>query len=231
MPYQWVLFDADETLFHFDNFSGLQAMFLKYDITFTQADFESYQSINKPLWVKYQNQEITADQLQTQRFEHWSQKLGVSANTLNNEFLDSMAEICQPLEGALELVQYLDSQDIKMGIITNGFAKLQQIRLERTHFKPYFSLLVISELVGVAKPHRNIFQYAHEKMGLPVKSNVLMVGDTLESDILGGNNFGFDTCWLNAHNKEQDEKIQPNLEVSCLGDLLRQLKAMNYKAI
>ncbi|MEO9274289.1 pyrimidine 5'-nucleotidase [Marinomonas sp. 5E14-1] len=224
MTYQWVLFDADETLFHFDNFSGLQAMFLKYDITFTQADFESYQSINKPLWVKYQNQEITADELQTQRFESWSQKLGINANTLNNEFLDSMAEICQPLTGALELVQYLDSQNIKMGIITNGFAKLQHIRLERTNFKPYFSLLIVSELVGVAKPHKDIFQYTHEQMGSPEKSHVLMVGDTLESDILGGNDFGFDTCWLNAHNKKHDETIQPNLEVSSLSDLLTHFK-------
>ncbi len=63
-----ILFDADETLFHFDAFAGLQRMFTRYDVQFSDRDYADYQAINKPLWVDYQNGTITAAQLQTQRF-------------------------------------------------------------------------------------------------------------------------------------------------------------------
>jgi len=228
MKYQWILFDADETLFHFDNLSGLTTMFARYGVNFTQSDFEEYQSVNKPLWVQYQNGEITAQQLQITRFTQWGNKLNVQPKELNEQFLDAMAEICKPLPGALELVTTLHKQGVKMGIITNGFAQLQEIRLQRTGFKPYFSPVVISELVGVAKPHIDIFTYALTKMDNPAPEQVLMVGDTLESDIVGGNNAGFDTCWLNHHrdldsrsgSKQTNTEITFTYQVNSLTELL-----------
>ena len=51
----WIFFDADETLFTFDSFTGLQRMFLDYSVTFTAEDFQDYQAVNKPPWVDYQN--------------------------------------------------------------------------------------------------------------------------------------------------------------------------------
>jgi FMN phosphatase YigB (HAD superfamily) len=111
-----------------------------------------------------------------------------------------------------------------MGIITNGFTQLQHIRLERTGFLPYFSPVVISELVGVAKPNALIFEDALRKMNHPDKKHVLMVGDTLESDILGGNSFGFDTCWLNHHSKQHPAEITPTHQISSLTELLAWLK-------
>jgi 5'-nucleotidase len=59
MKWDWIFFDADETLFTFDSFSGLQRMFLDYSVTFTAEDFQDYQAVNKPLWVDYQNGAIT----------------------------------------------------------------------------------------------------------------------------------------------------------------------------
>lgn len=224
MKYQWILFDADETLFHFDNFAGLKHMFTQHGVTFEQTEYDEYQAVNKPLWVEYQNGQISAEQLQTRRFKLWSDRLAISAKELNKQFLDSMAEICKTLPGAIELVRHLHENKINMGIITNGFAQLQHIRLERTGFLPYFSPVVISELVGVAKPHPKIFEHALEQMGSPNKNHVLMVGDTLESDILGGNNFGFDTCWLNHHNKTYPKEVCPTYQVSSLNELLDRFK-------
>ena len=148
MNWDWILFDADETLFTFDAFGGLQRMFLDYSVTFTAEDFQDYQAINKPLWVDYQNGAISALQLQHQRFEGWSERLSVPAGDLNAAFLNAMAEICVPLPGAVSLLNALKDK-VKIGIITNGFTALQQIRLERTGLRDYFDLLVISEQVGV----------------------------------------------------------------------------------
>ena len=70
-PYEWILFDADETLFEFDALRGLKLMFSRFSINFSDADFSEYQLVNKPLWVQYQNGEISATQLQYQRFQSW----------------------------------------------------------------------------------------------------------------------------------------------------------------
>lgn len=157
MKYQWILFDADETLFHFDAYQGLKLMFSRFNVEFSAQDFDHYQLVNKPLWVDYQDGKISATQLQNTRFEMWAEKLGVTATRLNSEFLLAMADICSLLPGARELVDALSGK-VNMGIITNGFTELQTIRLERTGFKDIFSPLIISEQVGVAKPDvRNNF--------------------------------------------------------------------------
>ena len=200
MKWDWIFFDADETLFTFDSFGGLQRMFLDYSVTFTAEDFQDYQAVNKPLWVDYQNGAITALQLQHQRFDVWAERLNVSPGVLNEAFLNAMADICAPLPGAVSLLDSLKGK-VKLGIITNGFTALQQIRLERTGLRDHFDALVISEEVGVPKPDPRIFDYALAQAGNPDRDRVLMVGDTAESDILGGMRSGLSTVWLNAHGR------------------------------
>ena len=180
MKWDWIFFDADETLFTFDSFGGLQRMFLDYSVTFTAEDFQDYQAVNKPLWVDYQNGAITALQLQHQRFDVWAERLNVSPGALNEAFLNAMADICAPLPGAVSLLDSLKGK-VKLGIITNGFTALQQIRLERTGLRDHFDALVISEEVGVPKPDPRIFDYALAQAGNPDRDRVLMVGDTAES--------------------------------------------------
>ncbi|WP_100752618.1 pyrimidine 5'-nucleotidase [Vibrio salilacus] len=218
MKYDWILFDADETLFHFDAFKGMQLMFSRKGVEFTQQDFADYQTINKPLWVDYQDGKITAAQLKHNRFIEWAEKLQTTTAELNSAFLEAMADICTLLPGARELMDAVHGR-AKMGIITNGFTELQAIRLERTEIAHYFEHVIISEQVGVAKPDQAIFNHALEKMGTPCKSKVLMVGDNQHSDILGGINFGIETCWLNHQGVEQDSNISPNYTVSSLHEL------------
>lgn len=227
--YEWILFDADDTLFRFDAFHGLTLLFSNYNIPFTKDDYDAYQTINKSLWVEYQDGDISAEKLQCQRFEAWGNKLNVSPLDLNRAFLNIMADVCDPLEGAKNLLEFLRGK-AKLGIITNGFTALQQARLTRTGLNDYFELLVISEQVGCAKPHLAIFEHAFSAMGNPDPKNVLMVGDTLESDILGGLNAGLDTCWMNADNKQSSENIKPLYQVSSLNELEKMLNK-GYGAI
>ncbi|MDN4629561.1 pyrimidine 5'-nucleotidase [Erwinia sp. BC051422] len=216
--WDWILFDADDTLFHFDAYAGLQRLFQQYDVVFSPDDYQQYQSVNKPLWVEYQNGAITALQLQHQRFQGWADRLNVTPLDLNNGFLSAMAELCLPLTGAVNLLNRLKGK-VKMGIITNGFTALQQTRLERTGFLDYFDLLVISEQVGHAKPHPAIFDHALEKMGNPSRERVMMVGDNPDSDILGGMRAGLATCWLNADNRPLPDGIAPTWQVATLQEL------------
>ena len=224
MKYQWILFDADETLFHFDAFAGLQLMFSRHNYHFDASQYSDYQAINLPLWQQYQQGDISAKQLQVSRFTPWANKLNTSASALNSAFMQAMADICTPLPGATELIGALKGR-VNMGIITNGFTELQQIRLERSGFADVFSPLVISEQVGVAKPHIDIFNHAFAQMGHPPKQHILMVGDNPHADIQGGINAGIDTCWLNRHGAAAPEGITAHYEVSSLTQLQQWLLA------
>ena len=137
---------------------------------------------------------------------------------LNSDFLTAMADICTPLAGAKTLIKAL-SQHAKLGIITNGFTALQEIRLQRTGLADFFDVLIISEQVGVAKPDPKIFDYACEQMKMTQRQHILMVGDNPDSDILGGINAGMDTCWLNTEQKTQPATINPTYIVSSLAEL------------
>jgi len=216
--YRWILFDADETLFHFDAFAGLKLMFSRFDVEFNAEDFATYQQVNKPLWVEYQKGLISAAHLQQTRFHSWASKLAVTPQQLNSQFLTAMADICLPLPGARELIDSLSGR-VNLGIITNGFTELQSVRLSRTGFQDAFNPVVISEQLGKAKPDVAIFDYALSLMGAPQKQHVLMVGDNLHSDILGGINAGIDTCWINHHNEPVIDDISPSYQVRNLTEL------------
>jgi 5'-nucleotidase len=218
MHYQWILFDADDTLFHFDALSGLTRMFAAFGVNFTEQDYQHYQTLSKPLWVDYQNGTISAEQLQHRRFQHWADRLAVTTQRLNSDFLAVMADICTLLPGARELILALQGK-AKLGIITNGFTAMQHSRLERVGLQHAFSTLVISEQVGIAKPDTGIFEHAFERMGRPPKERILMVGDNPHSDILGGINAGIHTCWLNVDAKPAPAGITPHHEVSSLNQL------------
>ncbi|AHG74016.1 HAD superfamily haloacid dehalogenase hydrolase [Mannheimia sp. USDA-ARS-USMARC-1261] len=219
MKYQWVLFDADETLFSFNSYFGLKAMLARYQIDFSEQDYQDFQAINKPLWVAYQNNEITAQDIQTRRFAKLSEQTGVEPFRLNQELMAEMALISQPLAGVIETLNALYGK-VKMGIITNGFTELQQKRLDNTQTSHFFDIVVISEQIGAAKPDRQVFDYAFALMDEFDRTKVLMVGDTLASDILGGNNSGIDTCWLNTLNLKNETNIKPTYEINTINQII-----------
>ena len=105
--------------------------------------FRTIRPLTKPLWVDYQNGAITSLQLQHGRFESWAERLNVEPGKPNEAFINAMAEIWYAVAGAVSLLNAIRG-NAKIGIITNGFSALQQVRLERTGLRDYFDLLVIS---------------------------------------------------------------------------------------
>ena len=218
MKYRWILFDADETLFHFDAYKGLKLMFSRLGVNFSDEEFHAFEAVNMPLWQDYQEGKISAKELRHNRFAYWADRLSTTTEQLNEAFLSAMADICTLLPGVKQLIESIGDR-AHLGIITNGFTELQQVRLERTGLDGAIKTLVISEQVGVAKPHPAIFEHALEQMDFPPKEQVLMVGDNPHSDILGGIKAGLHTCWLNLHGSEKPEGIEPHYEISSMDEL------------
>lgn len=216
--YDWVLFDVDKTLFHFDAFSGLQRMFSQFGADFTREHYQDYQTLNVDLWKQYGEGLISASELRNRRFMVWSDKVGQSTEVLSEAFLNAMADLSLPLDGAMDLIDSLRGE-FQLGIITNGFAEFLTKRLEKHGLHDHFDVVVSSDVAGVAKPHPDIFHYAARLMQQPLSERVLMVGDTLETDILGGHHAGVHTCWLNPSHEVQSDDIVPHYQVQSLSEI------------
>lgn len=219
MKYQWILFDADETLFSFDSYLGLQSMLKRYGVEFSKQDYQAFQAINQPLWVAYQNQEISIEQLQRTRFAKLAEEIGKDPLVLNQELMVEMAFISKPLPNTVMMLNALYGK-VKMGIITNGLSSLQQKRLENTQTAIFFEWVIASETIGVAKPNNQIFEAAFSQMGDFDKEKVLMVGDSLTSDILGAYRVGIDSCWFNPQHKLNETSIKPIYEIHSIEELI-----------
>ena len=123
-------------------------------------------------------------------------------------------------EDAFELISELKNHH-RLAIITNGLTKVQTRRIKGSILAQFFEEIVISEEIKISKPNPEIFAHTLNKLGQKDKSSVLMVGDSLSSDIKGGILFGVDTCWYNPEKKAGSIEIQPTYEIQHLLDLCR----------
>jgi putative hydrolase of the HAD superfamily len=121
-------------------------------------------------------------------------------------------------DGSLEIIEHL-SKNYKLSIITNGLTSVQENRIRNSVIAKHFEDVVISEEISISKPNPEIFEHALKNIHHTNKNTVLMVGDSLTSDIQGGINLGIDTCWYNPNKLENNSKIMPTYEVSKFEEL------------
>jgi putative hydrolase of the HAD superfamily len=221
--YKWLLFDADGTLFDYDLAEGvaLQKTFLQIGHQFEAYYLDEYRRINNQIWLAFEEGKITQTRLKTRRFELLFETINLSYNTqdFSSQYLDNLAQCTQLIDGAEDIFKVLG--DIyKIAIITNGLGEVQRPRLERSSLCEYIREIIISEEVGAAKPDRKIFEAAFERMNNPAKSEVLMIGDSITSDILGGINYGLDTCWFNPRERGNNYPLTSTYEIRKLSELL-----------
>lgn len=221
--YKWYLFDADGTLFDYDGAeaTALKRTFEEFELGYGPTFAQTYRRINAEIWSEFEQGRISQSRLRTRRFELLFESLQVECNpeTFSTTYLRNLAEGSELIEGAEEVVRTLRDQATLM-IITNGLADVQRPRFASSTIGDCFVDLVISEEVGEAKPGQKIFDVAFEKMHYPKKEEVLIVGDSLTSDIQGGNNYGIDTCWFNPGQKPSDGTVKATYQIADLHELL-----------
>ena len=218
--YQAVLFDADKTLFSFDDRHGLEKLFTDFSLKLSDEQYAAYKTLNSALWEQYHNHAITTDIIKKTRFQAFSSLFDKTSEEINTLFLEAMLAVSEPLEGAQALLDTLRRHGIKTGIITNGLTHIQARRVKRAGFDSYIDALIVSEAVGKAKPHPDIFRHALTELRIENSRRVLMVGDSLETDIAGGKAVNMDTCWLASSDAEQEIDIKPTFQIATLQELL-----------
>lgn len=184
----------------------------------------SYNEISKGLWYDLEQGHMTLSELKVERFKRLFLQHGLTVipEIFSQTYLDNLSKEVHMIDGVEDMLTSLSS--CRLVILTNGFHEVQIARIARSSIKYIFEAIITSEESGFQKPQAEIFEYAFGKLDISNKQNVLMVGDSLSSDIQGGNNFGIDTCWFNPNKKENVTTIKPTYEITNYEELVQIVK-------
>ncbi len=200
-----VFFDLDHTLWDFERNSALafETVLKNHEIGVDVPAFlEAYHPINLHYWKEFREGAINQQQLRYQRLKATFEALSCPVNDeliemLSVTYLAQLPTHTHLCTGAQELLEYLQPQ-YRLHIITNGFEEVQFQKLTRSGIHSYFNEIVHSETIGIKKPDRRIFEWALEKARVAPQQAV-MIGDSLEVDILGAKEAGMHAIHVNAH--------------------------------
>lgn len=228
MKYEIILFDADDTLFDFKKSEreAFKNTILEFNIEYDENyHLKIYQTINTAIWKDFEEGHITQEKLKVERFRRLSDSLNVNfdENKFAKAYMKHLSNASFLFEDSLELVESLH-ENYRLAIVSNGLKEVQNKRIKQSTISKYFEEIVVSEEVKVSKPDPKIFEYALKNIKHTDKSKVLIVGDSLTSDIQGGINFGIDTCWYNPKKNENKIGIIPTYEISNFIELKHILK-------
>lgn len=224
MKYNLFLFDLDDTLLDFQASEKLsfKSTFNNFNISDDLIDalHKTYKVENNLLWKQIEKGEIDKDFLKVERFKRTLDihKIEIPPHKMSDFYLEQLPKNVVLIDGAVEILAHLKSFG-EIGIITNGIEATQRQRINNSPLKDYIDFIAVSEECGYAKPDIRFFEYAASKASVFIKDKTIIVGDRIEADILGANNFGIDSCWFNPHDQPLIEGVLPSYVVKSLHDI------------
>lgn len=229
MRYEIIMFDADDTLFDFKKAEkeAFKNTMIDYGFEYDENyHYKIYDQINTALWKDLDNGLITQEQLKYKRFKKLFEKLNSDYDEFDfaKSYMKNLSLASFLYEDSMSLIESL-KDDYKLTIITNGLTDVQHNRVRNSAIGKYMEDVVISEEVNLSKPDKRIFELAMKNIKCNDKSKVLIVGDSLTTDIQGGINAGIDTCWYNPQRIQNTTGFKPTYEIY----ELMMLKGILYK--
>ena len=221
--YYCILFDADNTLLNFDaaESKALADTLVNYGIEPDAETVQTYRTINEELWRQLEKGQLRREKLMSERFTRFLKAIDAAGDgaEMNRYYLEQLSlhpDLASP--EVLDVLREL-SEVATLAVVTNGFQKVQSRRLAESGVGNFLEDVFVSEKLDAEKPSRKIFDAALRALGVENREHVLMVGDSLTSDVQGGINAGLDTCWFNPHHQENPGNILPTYEISSLEEL------------
>lgn len=212
-----IFFDLDHTIWDFDRNAQetLSELYEAYQLKklglgSATTFIERYTANNHNLWQKYHLGEISKEQLRQDRFRNTFLELGVKPELIPIQFEEDYVRISPTktnlFAGAVKVLTYLQNK-YQLHIISNGFKETTLTKMHVCGLNPYFTNVIISEDVGINKPDRLIFEHAISKADAKIEESI-MIGDSLEADIRGAQNFGMKAIFFNPLNIEQPQDVK-----------------------
>lgn len=223
MKYEFLLFDADHTLFDFKTgeYHALKEALITLSLPSTDYHIERYSEINVKYWKMLERGEIDKTSLMLARFVEFAREFGFDpkAQALSDLYMSNLSRQAQLFDGALELIEKL-SRKYRLFIITNGVKSTQDGRFGISPITKYFEKIFISEVIGAEKPSLEFFDAVMNGIEGFEKQKAIVIGDSLSSDIKGAINVGIDCIWYNPDSKEAPQGWNITYTVRCFDEIL-----------
>lgn len=223
-----VLWDVDGTLldFPYSQRYALTKCFETAGLSITEEILTRYAEINDSYWKRLELGEVSREQLLTGRFltlfEEFGIK-GVDVEAFREEYQRGLGSVYCYIDDALEVCRSLSGQ-VKQYVITNGVSFTQRNKLKLSGLSACMEELFISEELGAHKPSKEFFDVVLSQLPEKNKNRILVVGDSLSSDIKGGVNAGLRTCWYRPEGTANETPWKPDYEICNLHQLSEVLK-------
>ena len=223
MEYSVLLFDADNTLLDFtktEQHAFVEVM-KKHGYPYDIEVKKVYDTINHGLWKQFECGEITREEVVNTRFGKLFGQIGIVGDGVlfEKEYQETLSHGCHVIEGAIELLASLKQNGKRIYIVTNGVANTQHRRLSESGIEGYVDGIFISDEIGCQKPAKQFFDVVFAAVGEEYRKEALIIGDSLTSDIVGGNQAGIKTCWYNPDGLKNESMAVADYMIQNLKEL------------
>lgn len=220
--YKAILWDVDGTLLNFlkSESAAMKECFQVCGLgECTDEMVHAYSKINEGYWKLLELHKVEKPVLFRRRFEDLFSKYGVSYDTakFNTLYQQTLGNHIFPNDNSLELVKSLKGK-IRQYAVTNGSFTAQERKLRRSGLDRLLDGIFISDVVGFEKPSPLFFDSVFDQIP-EGREEAIIVGDSLTSDILGGNNAGIACCWYNPDNKKAPGDLRVDYMISDLNEI------------
>ena len=224
--YKYLLFDLDETLFDFKLAERLAIteVLKKHSLPTDDATVALYSKINDDCWKAYEKGEIQRDDIYINRFITLVERLGVTTKPkdLCADYFVALGAQGIVFPKAEPLLKKLRQKGYVLAAVTNGALTTQNNRIKNSGIAHYFDGgIYISEEVGFKKPEKEFFDLVLNALGNPNKGEVLVLGDSPSSDILGAMNAGLDSCFVSLRGESLPNELFAKYIVHDLDDIIK----------
>lgn len=219
--YKAIFLDIDDTVFNFKKCSesALKETFSTLNLEYNKNVFESFSLIDEHLWKQQKEELLTVAEVLDIRFVQLSDTLGLDYDSnLAKEYFGSLLGEQYIMEPGIEAVLKEISSDYIIYAASNGVLTMQKNRLQLSGLQEYFTDLYVSDDIGYAKPNINFFTESMDRAKLK-PNEILMIGDSLVSDIAGARGAGIDSVWYNPYSLENLSKINADYKIKHLHEL------------
>lgn len=232
MQYTCLLFDADNTLLDFSaaEKKAFRETCQTAGILCSDEGYRQYSHINDGLWKKLERGEITAEKLKVERFRQWlawyrqtepTDHRIVTPEEMRDAYVAALGKQSDLMPGAAEVCRTLSMRYPHMYVITNGIGEIQRARFAATPILRYFGKLFISGEIGYAKPDQRFFESVLSELCITDRRTVLVIGDSLSSDMAGAIGVGLDCCYFSPNGKKTDLPVTYTIDrLSTLCEIL-----------
>ena len=227
--FEYLFLDLDDTILDFQKAEqiALSKTLREFGLEPTETVLKRYNLINKAHWEALERKELTREQVLVGRFQTLFAEMGITVEPVKvaRAYEDNLSVGHYFLPGAEEAVERL-SKKYKLYLASNGTAKVQAGRLKSANISRFFEEVFVSQELGANKPSLEYFEKCFARIPDFDKTKAIIVGDSLTSDILGGQNAGIATCWVNPNHKQGRDDIRVDYEIQALSQLEELLEGL-----